>query len=151
MIVYPAKRLLPRLDVPIIPLYLNCYFPPLPTAARCWQLGEALARILATRKERVAIYASGGLSHDPVGPRAGWIDTPMDKWILDRIATNRGRDLQHLFTMDSATMRGGSGEIRAWIVAAAACQWKGEIVDYIPAHHAKTGLGFAYWPQQPKE
>ncbi|MDX3908170.1 MAG: hypothetical protein QHC78_21000 [Pigmentiphaga sp.] len=151
MIVYPARRLIPDLNVPIIPLYLNCYFPPLPTAARCWQLGESLARILSHRKERVAIYASGGLSHDPIGPRAGWIDTPMDHWILDRIATNRGKDLQHLFTVDSATMRGGSGEIRAWIVAAAACQWKAEVVDYIPAHHAKTGLGFAYWPQQVKE
>jgi hypothetical protein len=151
MIVYPAKRLLPRLDVPIIPLYLNCYFPPLPSAKRCWQLGEALARILAKRPERVAIYGSGGLSHDPVGPRAGWIDTPLDHWILDRIATNRSKDLQNLFTVDSATMRGGTAETRAWIVTAAACQWKGEVVEYIPAHHAKTGLGFAYWPEPSKE
>ncbi len=148
MIVYPAQRLMPDLDVPIIPLYLNCYFPPLPTAKRCWQLGEALARILAKRPERVAIYASGGLSHDPVGPRAGWIDTALDKWILDRIASNRGADLQNLFTFDSDTMRGGTGETRAWIVAAAACQWTGKVVEYIPAHHAKTGLGFAYWPEQ---
>lgn len=151
MIVYPARRLLPRLDVPIIPLYLNCYFPPLPSAKRCWQLGEALARLLARRPERVAIYASGGLSHDPVGPRAGWIDAPLDQWILERIASNRGSDLQNLFTFDSATMHGGSGEIRAWIVAAAACQWKGTVVDYIQAHHAKTGLGFAYWPELSKE
>lgn len=150
MIVYPARRLLPKLDVPIIPLYLNCYFPPLPTAKRCWQLGEALARLLARRPERVAIYASGGLSHDPVGPRAGWIDAPLDQWILDRIASNRSADLQNLFTFDSATMRGGSGEIRAWIVAAAACQWKGTVVDYIQAHHAKAGLGFAYWPELSK-
>lgn len=151
MIVYPAQRLLPKLDVPIIPLYLNCYFPPLPTARRCWQVGQTLAKLLANRPERVAIYASGGLSHDPVGPRAGWIDEPLDRWILDRIATNRGADLQNLFTVDSATMRGGTGETRAWIVAAGACQWKGEVVDYIPAHHAKTGLGFAYWPEQTKE
>lgn len=146
MIVYPALRLLPALDVPIIPLYLNCYYPPLPTAKRCWALGEALAGILANRPERIAIYASGGLSHDPVGPRAGWIDTALDKWILDRLATNRGSELQNLFTVDSDTMRGGTGETRAWIVAAAACQWAANIVEYIPAHHAKTGLGFAYWP-----
>ncbi|MDP3174315.1 MAG: hypothetical protein Q8M88_07765 [Phenylobacterium sp.] len=150
MIVYPAKRILPSLDVPIIPIYLNCYYPPLPTAARCWKLGEAVARVMAKRPERIAIYASGGLSHDPVGPRAGWIDEPLDRWVLDRIATNRSRDLQNLFTFDSATLAGGTAETRAWIVAAGACQWKGEVVDYIPAHHAKTGLGFAYWPHQQK-
>jgi hypothetical protein len=148
MICYPALRLLPRLDVPIIPLFLNCYFPPLPTARRCWNLGETLAKILANRPERIAIYASGGLSHDPVGPRAGWIDQPLDRWILDRISTNRGKDLTNLFTMDSDTMRGGTAETRAWIVAAGACQWAGKTVDYIPAHHAKTGIGFAYWPEQ---
>ncbi len=148
MIVYPARQIMPNLDVPIIPLYLNCYYPPLPTAQRCWQLGEALSRALSRRPERVAIYASGGLSHDPVGPRAGWIDTALDRWILGRIASNRGAELQHLFTFDSDTMRGGTGETRAWIVAAAACQRAGTVVDYIPAHHAKTGLGFAYWPSQ---
>ncbi|WP_160142165.1 hypothetical protein [Pigmentiphaga humi] len=148
MIVYPARRLLPKLDVPIIPLFLNCYFPPLPSAKRCWQLGQALAQILADRPERIAIYASGGLSHDPVGPRAGWIDEPLDRWVLDTIASNRGERLQHLFTMDSASMRGGTGETRAWIVAAGACAWNAEIVEYIPAHHTKTGLGFAYWPER---
>lgn len=148
MIVYPAERILPSLGVPIIPLYLNCYYPPLPSAARCWKLGEAIARVLERRPERVAIYASGGLSHDPVGPRAGWIDQPLDRWVLDCIATNRSQDLQNLFTFDSATLRGGTAEIRAWIVAAGACQWKGEVVDYIPAHHTKTGLGFAFWPHQ---
>lgn len=147
MICYPILRLLPRLDVPIIPLFLNCYFPPLPTARRCWNLGEALARILAGRSERVAIYASGGLSHDPIGPRAGWIDEPLDHWILDRIRTNRSRELTNLFTMDSATMRGGTAETRAWVVAAGACQRAGKIVEYVPAHHCKTGLGFAYWPE----
>ena len=55
--------------------------------------------------------------------------------------------MSNLFAFDSATLRGGSGEIRAWIVAAGACPWGAEVVDYIPAHHAKAGLGFAYWPE----
>jgi hypothetical protein len=29
---------------------------------------------------------------------------------------------------------------------AAAMDRPATIVDYIKAHHAKTGLGFAYWP-----
>ena len=146
MLVLPMPRLAPKLDVPVIPIFLNEYYPPLPTAERCWDLGVAMADVLATRPERVAIYASGGMSHDPNGPRCGWIDEPLDRWVLERIEQNRGNELTNLFTFDSATLRGGTGELRAWIVAAGACQWPGVVLDYIPAHHAKTGLGFCYWP-----
>jgi len=146
MLVLPMPRLVPKLDVPVIPIFLNEYYPPLPTAERCWDLGVAIADVLAARPERVAIYASGGMSHDPNGPRCGWIDEPLDRWVLERIEQNRGSELTSLFTFDSATLRGGTGELRAWIVAAGACQWPGVVLDYIPAHHAKTGLGFCYWP-----
>lgn len=132
--------------IPVIPVFTNAYHPPLPTAARCYALGQALRDIFADRPERVAIYGSGGLSHDPRGPRAGWVDEPLDRWLLDRIAKGEGAQLRALFTTDSATMRGGTGEIRNWIVAAGAYDGiKGTVVDYIPARHAVTGLGFAYW------
>jgi hypothetical protein len=43
-------------------------------------------------------------------------------------------------------LRGGTGEIRNWIAVAGAYDGsKGIVVDYIPARHAVTGLGFAYW------
>ena len=146
MVAYPAKKVFLGLDIPIIPIFLNEYYPPLPTGQRCWDLGGALYDILKERPERVAIYASGGLSHDPFGPRAGWVDEPLDRWILERIEQNRGHELTHLFSFDSDTLRGGTGEVRAWITAAGACRRAAQVVDYIPAHHAKTGLGFAYWP-----
>jgi protocatechuate 4,5-dioxygenase beta chain len=51
-----------------------------------------------------------------------------------------------MFMTDSATLRGGTGEIRNWIAVAGAYDGiKGNVVDYIPARHAVTGLGFAYW------
>jgi protocatechuate 4,5-dioxygenase beta chain len=143
---YPARSLMPKLDLPIIPILLNEYFPPMPSGQRCWDLGVALSKILADRPERVAIYASGGLTHDPAGPRAGWIDEPLDRWVLERIERNEGESLTKLFEFDSASLRGGSGEIRAWISVAGACRRAGKVVDYFPAHHAKTGIGFAYWP-----
>jgi catalytic LigB subunit of aromatic ring-opening dioxygenase len=146
MVVYPGPKLYPKFDIPIVPIFLNEYYPPLPSGRRCWDLGVALADILKDRSERIAIFASGGLSHDPFGPRAGWIDEPLDRWLLERIAQNRGEELANLFSFDSATLHGGSGEIRAWIVAAGACQWPARVLDYIPIHHAKTGVAFAYWP-----
>jgi hypothetical protein len=149
MIVYPAPRLYLGLDIPIIPIFINEYNPPMPTGRRCWDLGLALADIFKERPERIAIYASGGLSHDPFGPRAGWVDEPLDRWILERIEQNRGEDLTRLFSFDSDTLRGGTGEIRAWITVAGACRWPATVLDYMPIHHAKAGIGFACWkPRQ---
>lgn len=148
MVAHIVPKVVPKLDIPIIPLFLNEYFPPLPSAARCWDLGVALAAALADRPERVAIYASGGLSHDPGGPRSGWIDEPLDRWVLERLERNDGEALRHLFTFDSDTMRGGTGEIRAWLTVAGALNRPATVVDYIRAHHTKTGLGWAYWPAE---
>lgn len=135
-----------ELGIPVVPIFTNAYHPPLPSAARCYALGRALRDIFAQRPERVAIYGSGGLSHDPRGPRAGWVDEPLDRWVLDRIAQGEAAQLQTLFTSDSAALRGGTGEIRNWIAVAGAYDGlKGTVVDYIPARHAVTGLGFAYW------
>ena len=146
MVSYPVPVLVPQFDIPIVPIFLNEYFPPLPTAERCHALGLALREVLEEWPGRIALYASGGLAHDPGGPRAGWVDEPLDRWLLERLERNDLDALKHLFTFDSDTVRGGTGEIRAWIVVAAAMQRPATVLDYIGAHHAKCGLGFAYWP-----
>jgi hypothetical protein len=136
----------PGLGIPLVCVFINEYYPPLPSAARCAQLGEAIAEALGDRRERVAIYASGGLSHYPGMYNAGWIDQPLDRWILERLERNDMAALAHLFTFDSDSMRSGTGEIRAWISVAAALKRPATVVDYVPAHCTQTGCGFAYWP-----
>lgn len=136
----------PQHEIPLICLFMNEYFPPLPTAERCAQLGRALTEILADRPERVAIYASGGLSHFPGEFNAGWIDVPMDDWILERLERNDLASLNHLFTFDSINLRSGTGEVRAWISVAAAMDRPAKVVEYVPAHCTLTGCGFVYWP-----
>jgi hypothetical protein len=132
--------------IPVVPVFLNAYHDPLPSAQRCYDLGRAIREIADGRPERIAVLGSGGLSHDPQGPRAGWIDQRLDRWVLDRIAEGRGEDLTRLFTFDSDTLRGGSGEIRSWIVVAGALPGvRAQVIDYIPLQHGITGLGFAYW------
>jgi protocatechuate 4,5-dioxygenase beta chain len=149
----PAEFLgLADADIPVLPVFLNCYHRPLPAAERCYELGEAIAEIAAERPERIAIVASGGLSHDPGGPRAGWIDRSLDEWVLRAIETGHGSELARLFSFDSETLAGGTGEIRAWVALAGVFgARKAEVVDYIPVHHAVTGLGFAYWPGDEEE
>lgn len=132
--------------IPIVPIFTNAYHPPLPSAARCYALGQALRDVFADRPERIAIYGSGGLSHDPRGPRAGEVDEKLDRFVLDRIAHADGAALKQLFTPAVASFGAGTGEIRNWVAVAGAYEGvKATVVDYIPARHAVTGLGFAYW------
>lgn len=133
-------------DIPVVPFFLNAYHEPLPTAQRCYDLGAAIRDLLRDRPERVAILGSGGLSHDPLGPRAGWIDEELDRWILSTIEAGRARDLTRLFTVGSDTFHGGTGEVRSWIVVAAAFEGtRATVVEYLPAYHAVTGLGMVSW------
>jgi protocatechuate 4,5-dioxygenase beta chain len=136
----------PELRIPLICIFLNEYYPPLPSAERCYQLGEAIAEVLAGRPERVAIYASGGMSHFPGMYNAGWIDEPLDRWVLERLERGDHEALKHLFAFDSDNMRAGTGELRAWISVAAAMKRPARVVEYLPAHCTLTGCGFVYWP-----
>ena len=144
-----APEVDPDRTIPIVCIFLNEYYPPLPSAERCAQLGEAIADTLADRPERVAIYASGGLSHFPGEYNMGWIDKPLDHWILERLERNDVDALKHLFTFDSDNLRSGTGEVRAWISVAAAMRRPAKIVEYVAAHCTLTGCGFAYWPPTP--
>jgi len=146
----PLPLLTPEIDVPVVLIYENTYDPPSLAASRCYELGQALERLLRDDPRRIAIYGSGGLSHDPGGPRPGWIDEPLDRWFLEQLSHGDGRKTTAMYSFDSLTMRGGTGEMRAWITVAGAMEEAGcraTVVDYIPAHHAVTGLGWAYWPQ----
>jgi 2,3-dihydroxyphenylpropionate 1,2-dioxygenase len=52
-------------NIPVVPIFINTYLPPLPSARRCAALGKAIAEIVAGRPENVALIASGGMSHYP--------------------------------------------------------------------------------------
>jgi aromatic ring-opening dioxygenase catalytic subunit (LigB family) len=51
--------------IPVVPIFINTYLPPLPSARRCAALGQVIAEIVRSRPERVAVLASGGMSHYP--------------------------------------------------------------------------------------
>jgi hypothetical protein len=142
-------KLLGKLQIPIVPIFVNCHEEPAPTGHRTYSFGEALGSAIEELPERVAVLAVGGLSHDPNGPRAGWVDDRLDRWVLDQLSKGRGSRLKTLFDVESDTLAGGTGEIRTWISAAAAAETKGAravVVDYLPSLRAMTGIGFAYWP-----
>ena len=87
-LVRPLPLVLPRPNLPIIPVMMKTVerSPAILTGARCLELGRAIAEVFGTNPGRIALYGSGGLSHDPLGPRAGWVDEPLDRWVLQQLA-----------------------------------------------------------------
>jgi len=146
----PLSTLLQNTKVPIVPFYVNCHYSPMPGGHRCYELGRALGEFFDQWPGRVAVCASGGLSGDPFGPRAGWIDELLDRWALDAFAEGHGTTVTRMFELDSDTVRGSTAEIRNWIIVAGAMESigsKASVVDYLPSYAATSGLGFACWPQ----
>jgi protocatechuate 4,5-dioxygenase beta chain len=148
--VNPASYLFDAHKPKVVLVYENTYDPPSLSAKRCYEFGQAIARLVKNDPRRIAILGSGGLAHDPGGKRSGWLDQPLDRWFLDQIAEGNGIASQAMYTYDSDTMIGGTGEIRAWITVAGAMEEMGSrarVIDYVEAAKTVTGLGFAYWPE----
>ncbi len=74
----------------IIPLCVNVIQYPAPTGHRCFELGKAIRRAVETYPgdERVAIFGTGGMSHQLQGERAGLINTDFDLAFLDRLVSD---------------------------------------------------------------
>ena len=127
--------------VPIVPVFLNAYFPPnQPTPARCFALGEALAAAVTAfpGDQRVGIMASGGLSHFVV-------DEAFDRALLDAL---RRKDAAFFRTAPLAKLQSGSSEIRNWICVAGAAgaldlAWSAYAPGYRTPALTGTGLAFA--------
>lgn len=77
--------------VPIVPVVVNSFAPPLPTLTRCAEYGEAIGRAISSdeRELRVAVIGSGGLSHrlpfpDWRAPRSDDDEFLVDSWLEGR-------------------------------------------------------------------
>ncbi|MGA7988784.1 MAG: extradiol dioxygenase, partial [Candidatus Dormiibacterota bacterium] len=54
-----------QLDIPVVPVFINAFTPPLTPPVRAYQLGQAVRSFVDARAERVGFLATGGLSHWP--------------------------------------------------------------------------------------
>lgn len=86
--------------VKVVPLAVNVVTYPPPTGNRCWKLGEAIARAVASFPEdlNVQIWGTGGMSHQLQGPRAGLINREWDTRFLDDLTADpeRLRMIEHI-------------------------------------------------------
>jgi aromatic ring-opening dioxygenase catalytic subunit (LigB family) len=130
----PFEYVLGGRDIPVIPFFTNVYVPPLPTPKRCAALGKAIASIVKGRKERVAIIASGGMSHFPGTRKYLHPEFDFDRWLVaqfesgnaDALLNMTGTQLDEVGnteTLNWATMFGAIGPE------------PGELIEYLPTWH----------------
>ncbi|MBM3940539.1 MAG: hypothetical protein FJ318_06565 [SAR202 cluster bacterium] len=143
----------PSLDVPIVPVFVNVDDGPpvIMNGERCVALGRAIAKIVEHSPKRILITGSGGMSHDPRGLRSGWVDEPQDHWFGQQLLDGNVEALKSMFSFRSELFKGGGGELRTWIVAAAAIDYmkpghRASWFDYMPARKVTTGCGWVTWP-----
>jgi AmmeMemoRadiSam system protein B len=78
----PFEYLIGGRDIPVIPVHINVYMPPLPSTKRCRALGRKIAETIASRPERVALIASGGMSHYPGTWKYPQPEFDFDRWMI---------------------------------------------------------------------
>jgi len=74
----------------IVPVSINTVQHPLPSMARCLELGRSVGRAITSYPQdlRVMILGTGGLSHQLDGERAGFINKDFDTLCMDQLATD---------------------------------------------------------------
>jgi hypothetical protein len=165
----PAESLT-DFTTPMVPVFLNCYYAPQPTAMRCYQLGVAVGEIIAAHPAplRVAVVGSGGLWHTPRATDA-YLDEEFDRAMLGYLTAGDARGMACHFDAYTAPAgdrsqdlggrgrgvtgmpgpggpRGGTRETCNWIAAAAVADGqRATVVDYVTVYASPIGAAFAYW------
>jgi len=122
-------------DIPIVPVLQNtCYPPNQPRPSRCYAFGKALRAAVESwdSSKRVAVLASGGLSHFV-------LDQATDEMALTAM---KNKDAEALCNLPLERLNSASSEIRNWITTAAACEHLDfELIEYVPVVRTPAGTG----------
>jgi protocatechuate 4,5-dioxygenase beta chain len=147
----PMHYLNPYNAIPLVPISMNCTVPPIPLPTRAYEIGITLREMLKAYPgaERVAILATGGLSHEPGGPRYFWVDEEFDQWFLSMLATGDHEALLRECTLEKmeAAGSGGTAELLAWITALAFTRGPADVLAYMPAVAWRSGTGMVVWSE----
>jgi aromatic ring-opening dioxygenase catalytic subunit (LigB family) len=139
----PLHFLNPNMAIPVVPVIINTLTHPMPSAKRCFALGQLLGKTLAQSEKRIAVIATGGLSHWPGEAKHGKINSAFDQKFLERLIGGDRAKLAE-YTHEEINVEAGSGghEIRTWIALAGALPgWRAELLAYEPVVPWATGCG----------
>ncbi|WAH60540.1 gallate dioxygenase [Pseudomonas silvicola] len=117
----PMSALLPfdtEWPVQVVPLHVGVLQFPIPSAARCYKLGQALRRAIESFPEdlKVAVVATGGVSHQVHGERCGFNNPEWDAQFLDLLVNDPQR-LTEITLAEYAELGGMEGsEVITWLI-----------------------------------
>ena len=133
---------------PIVPIIINDLEPPYPSLKRCLQWGAMLRQAIASYPEdiRVAVIATGGLSHSIGEPTMGEIEEEFDHECIELFAAGDERPLVEFLDERLPVIGNGAAEIRNWLAAHGAAGKRGfELIGYCNCPEVYVGCGFASW------
>ena len=128
----------------VIPLAVNVVQYPPPSGNRCWNLGRAIRKAVASfpANLNVMVWGTGGMSHQLQGPRAGLINTEFDTRFLDRLTTDP-EQLAQVPHLEYVREAGSEGiELVMWLIMRGALEAKAREVYrfyHVPASNTAVG------------
>lgn len=138
-------RIMANKPPPNVPILMNTFYPPTqPLMTRSIAFGNSLLEAIKAwdSDQRVAVIASGGLSHFVC-------DEAFDQKILGLM---RNYDFDGLAEVDDRSYQSGTSEIKLYaavLVAMADMRAKMTLVDYVPCYRTEAGtgegMGFMHW------
>lgn len=130
---------------PVVPILVNVIQWPQPTAARCYALGKALGRAIASYPKdiTVGILGTGGMSHQLAGARAGYINPEFDTMWMETIQTDPARLAE--FSREELIRQAGSEgiELIMWLIMRGAMNDEIAKVHshyFVPASNTAAGV-----------
>jgi hypothetical protein len=145
----------PAARVAVVPIFVNAIHVPAPSPERCYAYGEAIRAGIqrADADQRVAVYASGGMSHFTAGypwrhysgPYTyGSISEAFDRALFEQMAAGEGRALREL--TGEAILANGEIELRSWIAMHGVIgDARPDLLVYEPFYRAIQAMGVGYW------
>jgi hypothetical protein len=130
--------------VPNVPIYQNTFFPPnQPTPKRAYWFGQIVREAIDSwpSDQRVAVFASGGMSHFV-------IDEEFDRKFVTAL---KNRDQNYLTSIPLADLQSGTSELKSWISLAGLLANESppmQEIAYVPCYRSPAGTGTAngfYW------
>jgi aromatic ring-opening dioxygenase catalytic subunit (LigB family) len=147
----PLHFLTPDMNIPVVPFFISGHVPPLPSAQRCFALGQAVGRAIESWPEskRVVVMGSGSFSLEVGGPRMapGRSDgVPDPDWCAKVIKMLEQQQIEQLIeeSTEHRMLKAGNvgGELLNWIAMLGAIG--GRRPSYV-APQMQNGHAYGVW------
>ena len=147
----PMVHLTPRWDIPIIPIVVNAFAPPMPSLQRCFDVGAFSAVRRALAGESAGRVPGDGRTF-ALGRTAGdrTINAEFDRWFLERLTRREIAEITTRYARHAdleAVAGNGGQEIRDWLAVAGAMpsRLRPQVLAYEPLQAWFTGTGIMSW------